>query len=231
MTGPADGTTETTVTLASRRDTIRTPDRAAEANHRVANQLGQLAVLLEKQIRGVQDGPDLVPRAAVVEALRLHHGRLLGIAGLHRAISRRPDEDVVALHEVLPDLLREFRDSCVFENRLQLHWTLADGCRVGADQASAAMLVFSEIVTNAMKYAHPTKLPVELAVVAEPAANGGVTLVISDDGIGLPEGFDEARDAGLGIRLVRSLIESVGGRVSLSSSELGVTFHIELPPP
>ena len=230
MTEPSIGTNETAVTDMARRRAARARDQAAEANHRVANQLGQLAMLLEKQIKAMQSGPDLIPRAAAAHALRLHHGRLLGIARLHRAISRRPDDDVVALQQVLPDLFREFQECGVFEDRLRLEWTLADGCNVGAAQASAVMLAFSEIVTNAMKYAHPTGLPVELTVMATPASDGGVALIVGDDGVGLPDGFDEARDAGVGLRLVRGLIESVGGRVRLSSNELGLTFHMELPP-
>ena len=36
-------------------------------------------------------------------------------------------------------------------------------------------------------------------------------LQIADDGVGFPEGFDEWRDAGIGLRLVRTLVESAGG--------------------
>jgi two-component sensor histidine kinase len=54
-------------------------------------------------------------------------------------------------------------------------------------------------------------------------------LHIADDGVGLPEGFDEKRDAGPGLRLVRGLVESVGGRLTLNSDPLGLGFSIELP--
>ena len=44
---------------------------------------------------------------------------------------------------------------------------MPDGCRIDATQASMLMLAFSEIATNAIKYAHPTgldggTLPVDL---------------------------------------------------------------------
>jgi two-component sensor histidine kinase len=70
---------------------------------------------------------------------------------------------------------------------------------------------------------------VEMTVSATPASDGTVALSIADDGVGLPEGFVESRDAGVGLKLVRSLVESVGGRLALSSTELGLTFLIELP--
>ena len=44
------------------------------------------------------------------------------------------------------------------------------------------------------------------------------------------EGFDEWRDAGIGLRLVRTLVESAGGSLAIKSDPLGLTFSIELPP-
>jgi two-component sensor histidine kinase len=217
-----------TMTAAEVTGTPTPLQRSTEANHRIANELGQLAALLGRQIKSAENGPAMVPRASLTDALRLHHGRLLGISRLHHAISRQPDQDHVDLTRMLSDLFAEFETSGVFQHRLHLEWTLAEHCLVDAAQASAITLAFSEIVTNAMKYAHPTGLPVEMTVSATPASDGTVALSISDDGVGLPEGFLEARDAGVGLKLVRSLVESVGGRLAMSSSELGLTFHIEL---
>lgn len=221
--------TSTTMTAAEVPGAPTPSERTIEANHRIANELGQLAALLTKQIKAVALGPELLSRQSVLDTLRLHHGRLLGISRLHRAISRQPDQDHVDLTRMLSDLLGEFEASGIFEHRLHLEWTLAEHCVVDAAQASAITLAFSEIVTNAMKYAHPTGLPVEMTVSATPASDGTVALSISDDGVGLPEGFVESRDAGVGLKLVRSLVESVGGRIAMSSTELGLTFGIELP--
>ena len=206
-------------------------DRTAEAAHRIANELGQLAALVGRQINATVRGPESLSRQSVVDMLRLHQSRLLGIARLHHAISRQPEQEHVDLAEMLADLFDEFETSGVFEQRLHLQWTIAAPCLVDAARASAITLVFSEIATNAMKYAHPTGLPVEMTVTAAPASNGSVVLSISDDGVGLPEDFDEARDAGVGLKLVRSLIESVGGRIATSSSALGLAFRIVLPGP
>jgi two-component sensor histidine kinase len=221
--------TSTTLPAAEVPDAPTRSERTIEANHRIANELGRLAALLARQIKSAENGPAMLPRASLTDALRLHHGRLLGISRLHHAISRQPDQDHVDLTRMLSDLLAEFEASGVFEDRLHLEWTLVEHCLVDAAQASAMTLAFSEIMTNALKYAHPTGLPVEMTVRATPASDGTVALSIGDDGVGLPEGFVESRDAGVGLKLVRSLVESVGGRIAMSSSELGLTFHIELP--
>jgi two-component sensor histidine kinase len=57
-----------------------------------------------------------------------------------------------------------------------------------------------------------------------------VVVEIGDDGVGFPEDFDEWRDAGIGLRLVRSLVEGTGGSLAIKSDPLGLTFSIELPP-
>jgi two-component sensor histidine kinase len=221
--------TNNTMTAAEVPETPTPLQRSIEANHRIANELGQLAALLGRQIKSAENGPAMVPRASLTDALRLHHGRLLGISRLHHAISRQPDQDHVDLTQMLTDLFGEFEACGVFEHRLRLEWTLAQHCVVDAAQASAMTLAFSEIVTNALKYAHPTGLPVEMTVSAAPASDGTVAVSISDDGVGLPEGFVESRHAGVGLKLVRSLVESVGGRIAMSSSELGLSFRIDLP--
>ena len=204
-------------------------DRIAEANHRIANELGQLAILAKRQIEATMRGPESLSRQAVVELLRLHHSRLLGIARLHHAISRHPDTDRVDLAEMLADVVREFEASGVFEQRLHLTASLANQCLVDAGQASAVALAFSEILINALRYAHPTGLPVEMTVAVATAADGTVALDIADDGVGLPEDFVESRDAGVGMKLMRGLVEGAGGKIAMSSSALGLAIHIELP--
>jgi len=54
-------------------------------------------------------------------------------------------------------------------------------------------------------------------------------LQIADDGVGFPEGFDEWRDSGIGLGLVRTLVESTGGSMAMESDPLGLTFTITLP--
>jgi two-component sensor histidine kinase len=204
-------------------------DLAAEANHRIANNLNALAVLLREQIAAAQAEDEKVPRERMVAALTDVTGNVLAISRLHQRLATRHSGDV-DLHAVLVDILQAFEASGICGDRLHIVSTRSASCRVDAARASTLALAFSEIVTNAIKYAHPTGIPVELAVSTVPLLDGSIELLITDDGVGFPEGFVEERDAGLGLRLVRSLVESVGGRLDIRSDPLGLVFSIHLAP-
>jgi two-component sensor histidine kinase len=209
---------------------IRPLDLVIESNHRIANHLSALALILRRQTAAMQTGPELIRREDVVHVLTEMAGKILAVSGLHRTLAAQPAQGEVDLNNVLTKILQEFKASGIFGDRLHMGSTRGSGCLVESAQASMLMLAFSEIVTNAIKYAHPTGLPVEVSIASALTPEGGVALQIADDGVGFPEGFDESRDAGVGLKLVRSLVENAGGCLETKSDELGLTFSIQLPP-
>ena len=52
---------------------------------------------------------------------------------------------------------------------------------------------------------------------------------ISDDGVGLPEGFDPKKDGGLGFQVIRALSAEIGAILAVHLDDLGVTFMIVVP--
>jgi len=205
-------------------------DLVIESNHRIANNLSTLVTILQKQVAAMRTGPELIPRQEVVDELSETIGKILAVSGLHRTLTAQPAQGELDLNNVLTEILQAFKTSGIFGDRLHIGSSVGTGCLVESSQAAMLALAFSEIVTNAMKYAHPTGLPVELSITSAPMPDGGVVLQIADDGVGLPEGFVESRDAGIGLKLVRALVENAGGRLETKSDELGLTFSIELSP-
>jgi len=51
---------------------------------------------------------------------------------------------------------------------------------------------------------------------------------VSDDGVGLPEGFDPEKSGGLGFRVMRSLAAEIGGALQIQSTPLGATLRVSL---
>ena len=54
-------------------------------------------------------------------------------------------------------------------------------------------------------------------------------LDVGDDGVGLPPGFEEWRDAGAGIVSMRAKLEKIGAALNITSDDLGLRFQIMLP--
>jgi two-component sensor histidine kinase len=214
---------------ATRPPSVRPADLALEANHRIANHLSMLVAVVRGQLPVIEAGPLTMPRELVADLLNDMADKILSVARLHRMLANQPAPGEVELGKVLMEAARELQSSGIFADRLHVTSSL-DGCLVEASQASMLLMALSEIATNAIKYAHPTGLPVELTIAGTAMPDDGVQLEIADDGVGFPEGFDEWRDAGIGLKLVRTLVERAGGCVAMKSDPLGLTFAIQLPP-
>ncbi len=206
----------------------RPSDRLAESNHRIANSLAELSAVLMRQFRVIETGPETVPRELVGDLMKDMAGRIAALGRLHRLLAGPALSAEVELGKLLSEVMDGFDSTGLFGERLHVSLDIED-CRVAAEQASILIQVFAEIATNAVKHAHPSGLPVELSVAAARTPEGELHLQIADDGVGLPENFDEERDAGHGLRLVRGLVESAGGRLAMKSDPLGLSFSIELP--
>jgi two-component sensor histidine kinase len=104
-----------------------------------------------------------------------------------------------------------------------LRYTVAaQGVELDLDTAIACGLIVNELVTNVLKYAFPGNNPrpgsdsCELSVSLE--RDGSVyTLIVADNGIGLPTNLDPAKTKTIGLMLVRMLGEN----------QLGGTFNID----
>ena len=57
---------------------------------------------------------------------------------------------------------------------------------------------------------HPAGVPLLLTIDCASGPDGRLMLLISDDGVGLPDNFDPLKDGGLGFRFIRSLATERG---------------------
>ena len=84
----------------------------------------------------------------------------------------------------------------------------------------------SEAITNAVKYAQGD------IIVAIGTLSDVVQLSISDDGPGLPAGFDPNKGKKLGMRLIHSLARQIGGTVDFAPGRdgRGTRLTVAFPP-
>jgi signal transduction histidine kinase len=105
-------------------------------------------------------------------------------------------------------------------------------------RANAPSLVSAvlNLATNALQAA---TAPLNLELLARRSATGRAQIVVSDNGPGVPAQIRErifepffttrARGNGIGLSIVKSVVEAHGGSVCLADAARGATFVIELP--
>jgi PAS domain S-box-containing protein len=96
--------------------------------------------------------------------------------------------------------------------------------------ASSLALIVSESVNNAIKHAHPSGVPGEIGVDCRRDAANALLVEVTDDGVGLPEGFDPTSDGGFGFRVMRAQSEQLGATLTFESNSLGLRIQLRVPP-
>ena len=221
-----------------------------EVHHRVKNNLQTISSLLSLQARRVGDR---AARVALHEAER----RVRSIALVHEILSRDPS-DQVPFDEIVTSLIRMAEDSMLVSRHLSFEVTglLGEG---PAHVATPLAVVVAELVQNAIEHAFPEieaqdgaegpgphgssdhdggGAPHATGHIRVHLVNDGTTLrlEVTDDGSGLPDGFDIDASESLGLSIVRDLVRSqldgsitMRNRNEVDPAQSGTTVIIELP--
>ena len=185
------------VTLAHSQHTPMSyapPDLVAEANHRIANSLTLLVSMVRMQAGRGEKGRDSPQQRRSAPAA----GRRGGAHQHHQPASPHPvaqpaREGAVSLKPHLQEVTHALVAALSSpEQSVRVVHTGGD-CIVLMRQVQPIILILCEVFINAMKHAHPAGVPLVMTVDCTPAADGRLVLTISDDGVGLPEGFDPRR--------------------------------------
>ena len=178
--------------LLSKDATIR------EIHHRVKNNLQTVAALLRLQAR--RTGNDEAKRV-----LRESVRRVNSIAVVHETLSMSVDEQV-DLDGLVDKVIPMIGDVATAETRVSVHREGAFGVLAGA-LATPLVLVLTELVHNALAHAYAPGQHGEIVISAD-QQDGALTVLVHDDGWGLPAGFDLDASTGLGLQIVRTLVDS-----------------------
>jgi two-component sensor histidine kinase len=204
-------------------------DRAAEANHRIANSLTVIAGLARLQASQTGRDSRLLDGHEVRLILEGFGGRIDTVGRLHQLLAHADEEAAIDLAGYLRNISEAVVSALSFAGRTELQFALQAGCVVPSPSARSIGLIVAELLTNAIKYAHPTGVPGKIRVGCQRNPDGRVAVEVIDDGVGLPEGFDPRTDGHLGFQLVRSFAEQLAATHSFASSALGLSFTLQVP--
>jgi two-component sensor histidine kinase len=205
------------VDISDRKQTERRhAEMFDELNHRVKNNLAIVSAMLSMQARAATS-------LEVRESLTTAVARIQTIADVHASLYRTGRKDEVDFAAYLNDLCRRLRSSVLDEGRITLALEV-EPASLPLDKAVALGVLVNELVTNAAKHAYPPPSggPINVRLAHAPES---LVLTVGDAGPGFPS---EPRDSGLGMRLIRSLVQQLGATLRIEQDR-GAALHVRLP--
>lgn len=188
-----------------------------EISHRVKNSLALVAGLLSMQKRTASD-------PALQQALEDARARVTTIAHVHVRLWRAHEVHTIHLAEFMGELCDDIEKSATARG-LTLSCDFAP-VLLATDQAVPLALLANELLTNAFKYAYPAGEG-EVRLTILPSAPGHLRLTVRDKGRGMPPGFDTADADSLGMRLIASLVQQLGGDADWQDARPGTCFVMD----
>lgn len=186
-----------------------------ELNHRVKNNLQMVSSMFSLQagqLRGTPAADALISARRRIDALMLIHQKLY--------------RENVDARIALSDYIRELIDSLVysFDKKVNLHFDLAP-VSLQLDSAIPLGIIINELITNSLKYA-PGGKDAELTISVKQNQQT-VSVIIADNGPGLPDGLDIQETSSLGLKLVSSLVRQLHGEIK-QTNDNGCRWEIIL---
>ena len=178
-----------------------------ESDHRLLNSVQMIVSLLSLQGRASEN-------AEVASQLAAAADRIATIGRIHRRLHSLDGVQTFALKQYIEDLCRDF--SMMLSSDRPERVIVVEGIEIELPAVTAIPLGFiaNELITNATKYG-TGRITVRLE--ANPAK--GYALSVANDGPALPEGFDPAAGKGLGMSIIRSLVERIGGELRIGRGD------------
>ncbi|HAN37451.1 MAG TPA: hypothetical protein DCQ29_00995 [Chitinophagaceae bacterium] len=179
-----------------------------ELHHRVKNNLQMIIAMLRMQGR-YQDTDKNVQ-----QILKEVENRLQAVALVHEKLYKQTNVKDLMLGVYLEELLSHLKAQSLEHKPIvtevidEVHFV------TNLDTAIPIALVVNEIAINAIKYAHPTDGNVLQLRIHIYRKEQDLVLAISDNGQGLPNGFDITESQQIGFRLIRLFAEQLHATVS-----------------
>ena len=176
-----------------------------EIHHRVKNNLQIISSLLNLQPATLED-------SSALNAIKEGQNRVKSIALIHRKLYQTEDLSQVDFQEYCEQLV-SFLQSAFNHSGKSIETEIdASDIQLDIDTAVPLGLIINELVTNAYKYAF-IQQDLGLIRITLKRKEEGLSLNLSDNGTGMPEGFELAKASSLGMKLVNILSRQLKGTV------------------
>jgi PAS domain S-box-containing protein len=190
-----------------------------EIHHRVKNNLQVVSSLLYLQSKNVTD-PQMLE--ILLESLE----RVRSIALIHEQLYKSIDLTHVNFRDYLNSLTTNlFQTYGIQGGGVKLKTDINEGVSLTVDKAIPCGLIVNELVSNALKHAFRDRSKGTISIELRQNDDGTASLVVGDDGVGLPSHVDFRHAPSLGLQLVNTLVNQLGATIQLTRKK-GTVFTV-----
>ena len=203
--------------LAEKNDKILQQNKEKEVllkeiHHRVKNNLQIISSLLDLQSRSI-DNP--LTKAAVNDG----QNRVKSMALIHQLLYQNEGAGIIVFQDYLEKLISQIKTTQLDSRKIQTNISLPKDIEFDIDTAIPLGLIITELLTNAFKYAFQDRENGTISISLTQEDQKHYTLLVEDNGKGLPNNFDLKKAKSLGIRLVKTLSKQLKGNVTYHNQE------------
>ncbi|XOV66255.1 MAG: histidine kinase dimerization/phosphoacceptor domain -containing protein [Fluviicola sp.] len=188
-----------------------------EIHHRVKNNLQVISSILNLQSSFVSDENTL-------GILQESRNRIRSMAIIHENLYRTEDFASIKFDNYLRNLTGNLIASYSVDRKIEFDADLQEVDLV-LDQAIPCGLLTNELITNALKYAWQGEdISAKIRMTLEQEGDI-IKLTIADNGVGLPQEFEQMQSDTLGLQLVTTLAEQLDAELKVTT-EQGTEFQL-----
>ncbi len=200
--------------------------RIKEIHHRIKNNLQVISSLLDLQAEKFED-------EKVKEAFREGQNRVASMSILHEELYKGEDADTLDFSAYIKKLAENLFKTYNFNSRnIRLCTDLEENAFLDMDTAVPLGIIVNELISNSLKHAFAENKEGEIRIklcreeMSSVMHKSLFSLIISDNGKGIPKDMDLENLESLGLQLVRILVDQLDGELELKRNK-GTEFTIK----
>ncbi|WP_445475016.1 PAS domain S-box protein [Methanococcoides methylutens] len=190
--------------------------RKKEIHHRIKNNLQIICSLLDLCCMEFDD-------TAVVQAFMDSQNRVMSMSLIHEELYQSKDMESINFADYIQKLSAELISSYSVDKDIELELNVED-VFLRMDTAIPLGIIINELITNSLKHAFKErsgKIYIDLHYGDE----NKFILIVTDNGIGFPEDIDYKKSTSLGLQLLNTLVDQIGGAITMDRTA-GTAFTI-----
>lgn len=174
-----------------------------ELYHRTKNNMGVICGLLTLQ-------SEFSNNDFLIQTLQKANDRIRSMALVHEKLYQSQDLSNISLNTYIQDLVNNLKITYIGNSdRLSITLDIFDNpITVSIDTAIPCGLIINELITNSLKHAFPNNAEGSIDIKLGFSNKEEIEFMVSDNGIGMPEGFKLENAKSLGLYLVKNLTEA-----------------------